>query len=170
MAGGMARIRRALSVELIGDIDSLTDEHGAVRIPATVDTDDLLELFLELGGEDVNYYDSSEMLIWDIGRKLGFYIPDYPLESNSEVRKFLNDFGVEDVPAWYELLGVPHEVSHEFWKYAAICARDEHFWRRILLFPKAHMRDAGAFAVDVRTALEHCLAPTPEDTSALFRI
>ena len=166
----MARIKRALSSNLITVLDALEDDAGVTRVPDGVSGERILALALELGGEDLAFYESSEMLVWDIGRRLGFYIPDYPLESNLEVRRFLAEYGVEDVPSWYERFGVPREMSCEFWKYSAFCARNERFWRRIMLFPKSDVRRADAMARDVRGAIAHCLAPTPADTGELFRI
>lgn len=166
----MARIKRGLSSNLISTLTELEDESGAIRLPAGIAPERILSLALELGGEDLTFYESSEMLVWDIGRKLGFYIPDYPLESNAEVRRFLAEYEVEDVPSWYERFGVPREMSREFWKYSAFCARNTQFWRRILLFPKGDAQNAAAMARDVYVAIEHCLAPTPTDTTKLFRI
>ncbi|MGI6032220.1 MAG: hypothetical protein ACOX69_02210 [Coriobacteriales bacterium] len=41
-----------------------------------------------------------------VGRSHGFYIPSYPFDPAGDLKCFLSEYGVSDVPGWYRALGI----------------------------------------------------------------
>lgn len=167
----MARMMRPVADKLIGLLDGRVTGSNQAALPRGVTAGDLLRLALEVGRDDLMFFESAEMLIWQVARHEGYVIPDYPLAGNGEARKFLAEYGVEDLPSWYELRGVPRAKSARFWSYSAFMARDTRFWRKVIVFPKSDLSDASRLAPVVRDALEFCLSDaTGDDDTCLFSI
>lgn len=167
----MARMMRPMGTKLVSLLDGTRRQDGTYALPREVAPVALLGLAGEIGREDLTFFDSAEMLVWDVARHEGYVIPEYPLDSNSEARKFFAEYGVADVPSWYEDRGVPRAKSSSFWLYSAFMARNREFWRKVVVFPKAHLTDANLLAGDVSQAIGFCLSSlTGDDDTRLFSI
>lgn len=167
----MARTLWPTAAKLVALLDHLKDENGLFHIPDTVSSDALLSLALEIGGDDLQFFEASDMLVWEVARHEGYIIPDYPLDSNSEARKFFAEHKVDDVPSWYMARGVRKEQTEHFWRYSAFMARNRLFWRRVILFPRSDMESPNKLANSVSAALSFCLTSTTgADDSTLFSI
>lgn len=131
----------------------------------------ILSLGCEIGAEDLQYFENADMLIWEVARHEGFIIPDYPLASSGEARKFLAEYQVEDVNSWYQQRGVSAGVIDRFWQYSAFMARNRRFWRKVIVFPRSDCENARAIMANVQAALEFCLTSVEGDSdSTLFSI
>lgn len=167
----MARMMRPMARKLVDLLGTYATSDGSYRLPPEVTPERLLALALEIGGDDLMFFDAAEMLVWQVARHEGYVIPDYPLAGNGEAKKFLAEYGVDDVPSWYERRGVPRAKSSQFWLYSAFMARDVVFWRRVDVFPASHLDSANLLAADVRAELLFCLSSaTGDDDTRLFSV
>ena len=129
------------------------------------------KLAQEICRDDLDYFESAEMLVWEVARHEGFVIPDYPLASNSEVKAFLKEYNARDVADWYQKRGVLRSSYDQFWKSSALMARNRTFWRKVIVFPKSDMDDANLLARDLCVAVTFCMGKEDgERDSRLFSI
>ncbi len=96
----------------------------------------LLQLVDEAMGDDLRRYPDGRMLIWDIARHDGYNIPAYPMAGCGDVREFLSDEDVRNVPEWYERhLGIGRDVYDEMYRYELVMVRNRALWRRVFVVP-----------------------------------
>ena len=105
----------------------------------------LLTLLREVLGEDLAIYPDGRMLIWDIARHDGYRIPDYPMAGCGDVKEFLHDEGVRNVPEWYQAhLGMDRADYDEIYRFELVMVRNRALWRRVFMVPAATMSQTGA--------------------------
>ncbi len=96
----------------------------------------LVRLVDEAMGEDLVRFPDGRMLIWHIARHDGYRIPDYPMAGCGDVKEFLADEGVRNVPGWYrEHLGMDAQTYEQIWRYELVMVRNRALWRRVFLVP-----------------------------------
>ena len=78
----MARMMRPMARKLVDLLGTYATSDGSYRLPPEVTPDRLLALALEIGGDDLMFFDAAEMLVWQVARHEGYVIPDYPLAGN----------------------------------------------------------------------------------------
>lgn len=89
----------------------------------------MLDLLLAVLGDHAHIYDASTF-IYTYARKQGYYIPSYPLDGISEIRSFFEEYGVEDIPGWYERIGVSRAVYEVLAQRRLLVVRDEQDRRK----------------------------------------
>ncbi len=167
----MARMLVNLGKDFVEAVESWIDDTGKLQLPKQVKPEALLTLVQEICRDDLSYFESAEMLVWDVARHEGYIIPDYPLAGNSEVKAFLKEHGAKDVADWYQKRGVLRSSYDQFWKSSAIMARNRTFWRKVIVFPKSDMDDANLLARDLCVAVTFCMGKEDgERDSRLFSI
>ena len=72
------------------------------ELPVGITCGRLARLVEEILGDTIERYPDGRMLIWGIARHDGYNIPEYPMAGCGDVREFLEDEGVRNVPDWYE--------------------------------------------------------------------
>ena len=103
--------------------------------------DRLLQLVDEAMGDDLRRYPDGRMLIWDIARHDGHNIPAYPMAGCGDVREFLSDEDVRNVPEWYERhLGIGRDVYDEMYRYELVMVRNRALWRRVFVVPSGRLQ------------------------------
>ena len=103
--------------------------------------DRLLQLVDEAMGDDLRRYPDGRMLIWDIARHDGYNIPAYPMAGCGDVREFLSDEDVHNVPEWYERhLGIGRDVYDEMYRYELVMVRNRALWRRVFVVPSGRLQ------------------------------
>ena len=153
----MARMLVNLGKDFVEAVESWIDDSGKLDLPQQVKPEALLKLAQEICRDDLDYFESAEMLVWEVARHEGFVIPDYPLASNSEVKAFLKEYDARDVADWYQKRG--------------LMARNRTFWRKVIVFPKSDMDDANLLARDLCVAVTFCMGKEDgERDSRLFSI
>lgn len=90
-----------------------------------------LFLAVDLCAQRAGIHDGASY-IYRYGRHQGYDLPPYPLAGCGEIRGFLADQGVPDVPSWYEAIGVPREVYREIHHYRLLVCRDPSYRRCVL--------------------------------------
>lgn len=170
----MGRCLYPTAAKLTHVISKLQNQSVSAAVPSTATLPSpsrILSLGCEIGAEDLQYFENADLLIWEVARHEGFIIPDYPLASSGEARKFLAEYQVEDVNSWYHMRGVPTQVLEHFWQYSAFMARNRRFWRKVIVFPRSDCENSRAIMKNVQQALEFCLTTTDGGTDAtLFSI
>lgn len=167
----MARMLVNLGKDFVEAVESWIDDSGKLDLPQHVKPVALLKLAQEICRDDLDYFESAEMLVWEVARHEGFVIPDYPLASNSEVKAFLKEYDARDVADWYQKRGVLRSSYDQFWKSSALMARNRTFWRKVIVFPKSDMDDANLLARDLCVAVTFCMGKEDgERDSRLFSI
>lgn len=167
----MARMLVNLGKDFVEAVESWIDDSGKLDLPQQVKPEALLKLAQEICLDDLDYFESAEMLVWEVARHEGFVIPDYPLASNSEVKAFLKEHDTRDVADWYQKRGVLRSSYDQFWKSSALMARNRTFWRKVVVFPKSDMDDANLLARDLCVAVTFCMGKEDgERDSRLFSI
>ncbi len=105
----------------------------------------VLRLLHEVLGDDMAVYPDGRMLIWDIARHDGYRIPDYPMAGCGDVKEFLSDEGVRNVPEWYEHhLGMSRSNYDEIYRYELVMVRNRSLWRRVFAVPSSVMAQKDA--------------------------
>ena len=167
----MARMLVNLGKDFVEAVESWIDDSGKLDLPLQVKPEALLKLAQEICRDDLDYFESAEMLVWEVARHEGFVIPDFPLASNSEVKAFLKEYNARDVADWYQKRGVLRSSYDQFWKSSALMARNRTFWRKVIVFPKSDMDDANLLARDLCVAVTFCMGKEDgERDSRLFSI
>jgi hypothetical protein len=167
----VARMLVNLGKDFVEAVESWIDDSGKLDLPQQVKPEALLKLAQEICRDDLDYFESAEMLVWEVARHEGFVIPDYPLASNSEVKAFLKEYNARDVADWYQKRGVLRSSYDQFWKSSALMARNRTFWRKVIVFPKSDMDDANLLARDLCVAVTFCMGKEDgERDSRLFSI
>jgi hypothetical protein len=96
--------------------------------------------------------------IFAYGRHQGYNLPPYPLAGCGEIREFLSDQGVTNLPEWYERIGIDAETYHDFYRYRLLVCIDPEYRRHALpikiswldeLDGNNHDHDAWQLACDV---------------------
>jgi len=70
--------------------------------------------------------------IFAYGRHQGYDLPPYPLAGCGEIREFLADQGVKNLPEWYERIGVGPELYRDFYHYRLLVCIDPGYRRHAL--------------------------------------
>ena len=167
----MARMLVNLGKDFVEAVESWIDDSGKLDLPQQIKPEALLKLAQEICRDGLDYFESAEMLVWEVARHEGFVIPDYPLASNSEVKAFLKEHDARDVADWYQKRGVLRSSYDQFWKSSALMARNRTFWRKVIVFPKSDMDDANLLARDLCVAVTFCMGKEDgERDSRLFSI
>lgn len=104
-------------------VRTLLEEH-----PERISGSAALILAVELCAQRACIHDGASY-IYRYGRHQGYDLPPYPLAGCGEIREFLADQGVPDVPSWYETIGVPREVYHELHHYRLLVCRGPSYHR-----------------------------------------
>lgn len=145
------------------------------ELPAGVTCGRLARLVEEILGDTIERYPDGRMLIWGIARHDGYNIPEYPMAGCGDVREFLEDEGVRNVPDWYERhLGISREDYDAIWKYELVMVRNQAFWRRVFQVPTAVSQQAsslgGAYLEELRSWLTFALGnESVSDDPRLFK-
>ena len=145
------------------------------ELPAGVTCGRLAHLVEEILGDTIERYPDGRMLIWGIARHDGYNIPEYPMAGCGDVREFLEDEGVRNVPDWYERhLGISREDYDAIWKYELVMVRNQAFWRRVFQVPTAVSQQAsshgGAYLEELRSWLTFALGnESASDDPRLFK-
>ena len=133
----------------------------------------LLRLVEEVLGDDLSRYPDGRMLIWDIARHDGYRIPDYPMAGCGDVKEFLADEGVRNVPEWYRAhLGIDRATYEEIYRYELVMVRNRALWRKVFLVPSTELAgdDADRAARAVLPWLAFALGTaTGSDDHSLFQ-
>lgn len=130
----------------------------------------LLGLVGEILGADFAFFRSGEMLIWEIARHEGYSIPEYPMAGCGDAKEFLADYGVRDVPSWYEARGISRDVVARFYAYSCIMVRNREYWRKVLLLSATDAESTATLVPHLLTALRFCDGvATQDDDPTLFR-
>lgn len=88
-----AQMRNLMRPSDLGQ-DELRSELLAILVPLA----DTLDERLIVGRADRYFV--------HVGRSLGFYIPSYPFDPAGDLKNFLSEYGVSDVPSWYRAIGI----------------------------------------------------------------
>ena len=111
------------------------------QAPGRVRCERLLQLVDEAMGDDLRRYPDGRMLIWDIARHDGYNIPAYPMAGCGDVREFLSDEDVRNVPEWYERhLGIGRDVYDEMYRYELVIVRNRALWRRVFVVSSGRLQ------------------------------
>ena len=114
-------------------------------LPAPVTCGRVLSLLTEAMGDDLQIYPDGRMLIWDIARHDGYTIPAYPMAGCGDVREFLHDEGVCNVPAWYErYLGMNRATYDAMYAQELVMVRNRALWRRVFVVSSSVMAQRSA--------------------------
>ncbi|WP_028263617.1 hypothetical protein [Atopobium fossor] len=167
----MARVMTPMAKHLITLLDSYCTSDGTYELPSTVSVEALMNLALEIGGEDLSFYSKADEVVWAVARHEGYVVPDFPLDSNSEVKGFLAEHGVATTTGWYLKRGLPIMTVTHLWLYSCFMARNLPFWRRLLVFEANEVTDVNRLACYIRDALTFCLSEqTSDDDASLFAV
>jgi len=90
-----------------------------------------LNLVVDLLGEDATFHVGDQYL-FDYARAQGYYLPPYPLAGCGEIREFLADEGVRDVPSWYARIGVDSQLYAELYHCQLLVLRESGFWKQAI--------------------------------------
>lgn len=135
----------------------------------------VLRLLREVLGDDMAIYPDGRMLIWGIARHDGYRIPDYPMAGCGDVKEFLHDEGVRNVPEWYERhLGMDRASYDEIYRYELVMVRNRGLWRRVFLVPSGTMAQEKATGGPLLSAEKEWLRfalghATDRDDGRLFK-
>lgn len=135
----------------------------------------LLRLVDETMKDDLARYPDGRMLIWDIARHDGYTIPAYPMAGCGDVREFLADEGVCNVPQWYERhLGIDRAAYDAMYAFELVMVRNRALRRKVFVVPAAVMAQTsspnGPLLDQLRQWLEFALGTQTEaDDPRLFR-
>lgn len=160
--------------EVIARIVKLLPAPGQ-SLPAPVTCGRLLALVDEAMGDDMHRYPDGRMLIWDLARHDGYTIPAYPMAGCGDVREFLHDEGVRNVPEWYERhLGIDRATYDAMYAHELVMVRNRALWRRVFVVPAGVMaqRDTteGPLLEELRAWLTFALGSTSgAEDARLFR-
>ena len=159
-----------LARELARRLTACERRDGLLCLPRCVSAPGLTHLSDVIMRDDLVVYPHGEMLLWDVARHEGFNIPPYPLAGCGDAREFLAEYGAEDVPGWYELRGIPRQVSESFYAYGCVMARNTRFWRRIWAVPAPELEDPNLLAAHLLRGLSFALGTQEGDSDPrLFR-
>lgn len=159
---------------LVERIAALLPPPGAA-LPKPVTCRRLLFLVDEAMGEDLRRYPDGRMLIWDIARHDGYTIPAYPMAGCGDVREFLHDEGVCNVPEWYERhLGIDRAIYDAMYAYELVMVRNRALWRKVFVVPSTVMAQGDATGGLLLEAMREWMAfglgeATGCEDPALFR-
>lgn len=110
-------------------------------LPPWMDGRDAIRLAIRVCDGAVQLHDAVRY-IWVYARKQGWYIPSYPMDPAGEVRDFLADAGVHDVPEWYRAIGVDASVYAHLADFRLLVAVDPWFHRCAQILPALAFDDA----------------------------
>ena len=101
----------------------------------------VLRLMDEAFGPDMRRFADGRMLIWEIARHDGYNIPPYPMAGCGDVKEFLEDEGVRNVPDWYrEKLGMTRDEYDSIYSQELVMVRNRALWRKVWQVPTQTMR------------------------------
>ena len=92
----------------------------------------MLDELMRLRGASLQIYDAPQF-IFAYARSQGYHIPSYPYDPTSELRAFLADWEVADIPAWYARIGVDAGSYAVLAQRRLLVARDDAFRRKAFL-------------------------------------
>lgn len=167
----MARVMTPMAKRLITLLDSYRTPDGMYELPTTVSAEALMKLALEIGRDELSFFAKADEVVWAVARHEGYIIPDFPLDSNSEVKSFLEEYGATNTTDWYIKHGLSIMSVTHFWLYSCFMARNQLFWRRLFVFRASEVTDANLLARRVHDALTFCLSKqTGDDDHRLFAV
>ena len=167
----MARLMAPMAKRLITLLDSYRTSGGAYQLPTTVSAEALMNLALEISGDELAFFSKADEVIWAVARHEGYIIPDYPLDSNSEVKSFLEEYEATNTTDWYIRHGLSIMSITHFWLYSCFMARNLLFWRKLFVFKASDVSEVNALAKQVHDALIFCLSEqTSNDDPRLFAV
>lgn len=135
----------------------------------------VLRLTREVLGDELAVYSDGRMLIWDIARHDGYRIPDYPMAGCGDVKEFLSDEGVRNVPDWYaRYLGMERADYDEMYRHELVMVRNRALWRRVFVVPAGVMAQTDLTAGPLLDALRSWVrfslgSQTANDDPRLFK-
>lgn len=122
-------------VEVVERIARILPPPGQALL-APVTCGHVLRLVDEALGDDLHRYPDGRMLIWDLARHDGYTIPAYPMAGCGDVREFLRDEGVRNVPEWYERhLGMDRSTYDAMYANELVMVRNRALWRKVFVVP-----------------------------------
>ncbi|MGI6591229.1 MAG: hypothetical protein ACOX1O_06465 [Eggerthellaceae bacterium] len=89
----------------------------------------MLESLMSMLGESLTIH-PADRFVFEYARKQGYHIPSYPYDPTSELRAFLDEYGVEDVRAWYERIGIPAHSYELLGQRRLLVVRDDRYRRK----------------------------------------
>lgn len=165
----MERINRSLAEAVRALIMGNRQADGTFSLPRQVTTDALLDLVGEALGQELTYYPDINDLIWDVARHQGFVIPACPVESRGDAKAFLQEYGVKNAKEWYAQRGFESKGIDGI-RGAALMARNQRFWRKVIKAPKPSDTDASQLAPYLIQAIDFCLDDLDDEVDpTLFR-
>jgi len=105
-----------------------------------------LGLVVDLLGDRARVHVADQYL-YDYARSQGYYLPPYPLAGCGELRGFLADQGVRDIPSWYATIGVDAGLYAQLYRYDLLVAMDDRWWRQAIPLD-ARWREGGGAGCD----------------------
>lgn len=167
----MARLMAPMAVRILELFSRYRDSDGIYHLPKGITSDALLHLVAEVGQQDFAFFEKSDDVIWDVARHEGYIIPEYPLESSSEVKSFLREYQAQNVAQWYLQRGFTLGTITHSWLYAAVMVRNKKFWRKIISFPINRFEEVNFLVQYLDEALSFCLSDERgTDNPTLFAI
>lgn len=104
----------------------------------------LARLTSKLLGDRLEAGDASQY-IYHYARRQGYDLPPFPLAGCGEIKQFFFDEGVEDIPQWYERLGIVGEEYQRLHEKTIVAARRMDGKRLVLLLDGVLYNNAGLF-------------------------
>jgi hypothetical protein len=133
-------------------VPSLDADPSAIReqLHVLIDTccdrfsgNDVLDLTLSLLGDRVTV-DDAPRYIYTFARQQGYEIPPYPLAGCGEIKAFFAEYGVRNVPEWYERIGISPEAYDELQNKRLLVVRNHAGRRKAFLIEDEKKLDGSA--------------------------
>ena len=86
----------------------------------------ILKMVIDLSGDSAVVY-RADQYIYAYARHEGYSLPPYALAGCGEIREFLADQEAEDLPHWYEGIGVDRALYEELYRYDLLVLTDIGF-------------------------------------------
>lgn len=165
----MERVNRSLAETVRALVMANRRKDGTFSLPKEVTPEALMALAREALGDELTYYPDVNDLIWGVARHQGFIIPACPVESRGDAKAFLREYGVSNAREWYAQRGLEAKGIDGL-RGSALMARNQGFWRKVILAPKLADVNASQLAPYLVKAIDFCLDElTDEDDPTLFR-
>lgn len=83
--------------------------------------------------------------IFDFARRQGYDVPAVPYAGNGELKKFLSDEGVGNIPEWYAKIGMAGESYQNLYEKTIVAVSNGRGQRHVILLDGQLYGDYGAF-------------------------